>query len=118
MTRKPCVETGCPFLAVDGRTDNRCYRCAVVATDTGNRRKPAQYRDPGYRALRAVWRLSNPPCWICGQLGADTVDHVVPLSRGGTNSLDNLRPAHRKCNSARGVRDVSEEERELSLIHI
>lgn len=83
-----------------------------MSTDTRNAAKPAQYRSPEYRALRSLWRLSNPPCWICGQLGADTVDHVVPLSQGGTNSLDNLRPAHRECNSRRGVRNVEEEERE------
>ena len=27
-----------------------------------------------------------------------TVDHLIPLSRGGTDTLDNLRPAHWTCN--------------------
>ena len=25
-------------------------------------------------------------------------DHVIPTSRGGSNTLDNVRPCHRKCN--------------------
>lgn len=26
------------------------------------------------------------------------IDHLVPLSRGGSDSLENVRPAHGKCN--------------------
>jgi 5-methylcytosine-specific restriction endonuclease McrA len=37
-----------------------------------------------------------------------TIDHIVPLSKGGTNLLVNLRLAHRACNNERGNR--SEEE--------
>jgi 5-methylcytosine-specific restriction endonuclease McrA len=28
-----------------------------------------------------------------------TIDHMIPLSRGGTNTIDNLVPACRSCNS-------------------
>ena len=31
-----------------------------------------------------------------------SIDHLVPRSRGGTNALSNLRPAHLGCNSKRG----------------
>lgn len=105
--RRPCVEPGCPFLALDGRREGRCARCLQVSTDTRNRAKPAEYRDPGYRALRAIYRTNNMACWICGRPNADTLDHVVPLADGGTNALDNLRPAHRACNSGRGTREVT-----------
>lgn len=33
-------------------------------------------------------------CWLCGRDGADTIDHVLPLSHGGGDELENLRPAH------------------------
>lgn len=44
-------------------------------------------------------------CWLCGHRGADSVDHVIPISKGGAH-LDpaNLRPAHVSCNSKRGNR--------------
>lgn len=35
-----------------------------------------------------------------------SVEHLLPRSRGGSDELDNLRPAHRSCNSARGNRPV------------
>lgn len=55
-----------------------------------------------------VWLLGDKACWLCGgpvSLGAVTMDHVVPKSRGGGNCADNLKPAHRRCNGLRGSRD-------------
>ena len=49
-----------------------------------------------------VKRVGDLVCWLCGAPGADTLDHVTPVSRGGTNDPANLRPAHRACNSERG----------------
>ena len=68
-----------------------------------------------YRRLVDGLRRRGDPCWICGHSippGLDarhalsfTLDHLIPLSRGG-DLLDpaNARAAHRKCNSARGNR--------------
>lgn len=48
-------------------------------------------------------------CWLqfpgCTQR-ADTMDHVMPFSKGGSDSLKNLRPACRHCNSLRADRLV------------
>ncbi|WP_268746906.1 HNH endonuclease [Tomitella biformata] len=43
-------------------------------------------------------------CHLCGKPGATTADHVQPRSLGGGDGLDNLRPAHKACNSSRGNR--------------
>lgn len=69
-----------------------------------------------YRRLVAWQKALGLPCWICGHnIPPDvdgrrhplafTLDHYVPLSRGG-DLLDpaNARSAHRRCNSARGNR--------------
>jgi 5-methylcytosine-specific restriction endonuclease McrA len=65
-------------------------------------------RDPGrtgrpWRRIRAQVLAVSTVCWLCGKPGATTVDHVIPLNRGGA-PLDprNLRPAHRWCNSRKG----------------
>ncbi len=41
-------------------------------------------------------------CGICGErvsLRKYTLDHIVPLSRGGEHSYANIQPSHRWCNS-------------------
>lgn len=34
----------------------------------------------------------------CPDKWAGTIDHVIPLSRGGTHTWDNVKPAHAICN--------------------
>lgn len=41
-------------------------------------------------------------CLKCGTSKNLTIDHVVPISKGGTNDLDNLQTLCRKCNVEKG----------------
>jgi 5-methylcytosine-specific restriction endonuclease McrA len=58
------------------------------------------------RLSRLVIVRDGGVCWLCGELGADTADHVVSKKRGGEDALNNLRAAHRRCNSAKGTKSV------------
>ena len=52
---------------------------------------------------KAVFNHYGDECWLCHQGGADTIDHIIPLMHGGTDELENLRPAHgRKSASCVG----------------
>lgn len=55
------------------------------------------------------------PCRYCGSWVAGTVDHLVPISRGGTNARDNLVSACSGCNY--GKRDRTEQEWLAALGH-
>ncbi|MGW1626249.1 HNH endonuclease [Streptomyces sp. NPDC002172] len=55
---------------------------------------------------RAAILAVNPVCSICYSRPATTADHIFPLSRGGTNDIENLRPACGPCNFSRGNRTV------------
>ena len=59
-----------------------------------------------FKRMRARVLEQSDICWLCGQAGADTVDHIVPLSVAPEMGEDaaNLMPAHRACNSKRGAR--------------
>jgi len=35
-----------------------------------------------------------------------TVDHLIPLSKGGSHTWDNVALAHRRCNTSRGNKDL------------
>jgi 5-methylcytosine-specific restriction endonuclease McrA len=40
-------------------------------------------------------------CWKCGTLETEkilTVDHIMPLSKGGTNFIINIQPLCLRCN--------------------
>lgn len=53
----------------------------------------------------AIFERDNWVCGICGKPvdRADaSLDHIVPLSLGGTHEPGNLRLAHLLCNSRRG----------------
>ncbi len=43
-------------------------------------------------------------CLCCGHKRELTVDHVIPLSLGGPNTVDNLQPLCQECNSAKYTR--------------
>lgn len=47
-------------------------------------------------------------CHLCGQPGATTADHVIPRSKGGSDDITNLRPAHHWCNGQRQDMDLDE----------
>ena len=40
-------------------------------------------------------------CACCGEKKPLTVDHVIPLSRGGSNAIENIQPLCRTCNSSK-----------------
>eukprot|EP00440_Ansanella_granifera_P061865 gb/GFBE01067073.1/.p1 GENE.gb/GFBE01067073.1/~~gb/GFBE01067073.1/.p1 ORF type:complete len:347 (+),score=37.36 gb/GFBE01067073.1/:1-1041(+) len=55
------------------------------------------------RALRqAVLDRDCQTCWYCGAGDANTVDHWIPLCRGGTNTMVNLVSACSACNELKG----------------
>lgn len=48
-----------------------------------------------------IWRRDQGLCYLCGQAierGRCHFDHVIPLSRGGAHSEDNIRSTHAACN--------------------
>ncbi|HRR33583.1 MAG TPA: HNH endonuclease [Kiritimatiellia bacterium] len=60
------------------------------------------------RALRkSVWwkqQLQKGVCHYCGRKVGEkalTLDHVVPVARGGTSTKGNVVPACKACNSAK-----------------
>lgn len=63
--------------------------------------------DLTYRRNRQALLANNPPCHWCGQQGTTanpmTADHLIEHDRGGSDELDNLVPACRRCNSKRGA---------------
>lgn len=46
-------------------------------------------------------------CLFCGRTNRPlTKDHVLPITQGGTDGIDNLQPLCQPCNSAKGARHL------------
>lgn len=59
------------------------------------------------RLVEATLARYGTVCHLCGRPGATTADHVIPRSAGGDDSIENLRPAHARCNSSRADRSLA-----------
>lgn len=53
-------------------------------------------------ALRTYIHERDKSCLKCGSNKDLTIDHVIPVSMGGTNHHSNLQLLCRKCNSIKG----------------
>ena len=47
-------------------------------------------------------------CTYCGTKGTLVPDHMTPLCRGGSNSIDNITPACQACNSSKHSKTYEE----------
>ena len=84
----------------------RAKRQTIRASDDSRLvRKHREHDAPGIRwsdrkRLLAKWKRQGKRCAYCDRL-ADTIDHAVPLVRGGTNYEGNLVPCCKSCNSSK-----------------
>ncbi len=65
---------------------------------------------PWRRVRDAVLKRDGGICWICGQPGANSADHLIPRSVRPDLEMDlsNLAAAHLRCNVKRKTKPVEE----------
>lgn len=62
-----------------------------------------------------VFSVHGRKCVYCGQ-PATTVDHLRPVSIGGTDEFENLAPCCTTCNTRKGNRTAEEHIRYIALM--
>lgn len=69
------------------------------------------YRDDFFKHNKPDWGQKYR-CVECKKLFTKdkiTVDHIIPLRKGGTDNLWNLQPMCRSCNSSKRERQTTKE---------
>lgn len=78
----------------------------VALLTTHVRRNSTHVRGIGY-SRRGVLVRDNFTCQFCGNYG-DTIDHVVPQSKGGLSSYENCVTACKSCNFKKANKSLKE----------
>lgn len=125
----------CNWMFFTNRIDRKT--CSVVCSNKRNNRiKEIKRREVIRDNGKIDWDITldklidrdNNICYICGGecdkedyildkdnnfiVGSDypSIDHVIPISKGGTHTWDNVRLAHHHCNSIKKDSIVNEGE--------
>jgi len=77
----------------------------VIARGKAERRRARKAEAGVFVVLpKEIRWLYSQPCATCGSTENVTVDHVIPLSRGGRHSIGNLQTLCLSCNSSKNNR--------------
>lgn len=62
---------------------------------------------------RELLALCGDKCLSCGKTERITVDHIVPVSQGGSNQIDNVQPLCFWCNSGKRDKTIDYRSQEV-----
>ena len=77
------------------------------------RRRAGKLHAPGSHTAAEVWALAESQDWLCAYceiplFGEFHVDHMMPLSRGGSDGWENLAITCPMCNMRKSARTAEE----------
>lgn len=111
---RPCKECGIIFKPQYGSKhrkycSNKCSNRAMSREEKSKRRQQMKRAFVERVYFKKIYQRDKGICQICGEpveynrcnkdKMAATIDHVIPLSKGGKHCYDNCQLAHRLCNS-------------------
>ncbi|MGM0807543.1 MAG: HNH endonuclease [Bacillota bacterium] len=121
--QRKCKECGKHFSSTRW---NAAYCNTVCSNRYSNRRNETTRRRMIRKNGKVDWNISierllkrdGKRCYLCDanvDLSVDTnhanypsIEHVIPVSKGGTHTWDNVKIAHRKCNALKSDKTLDE----------
>lgn len=88
-----------------GISQNKEYRSWIK--NKHNRLKVLAGGNYNWEEWEELKKKYNYSCVVCGRKEPEiklTTDHIVPISKGGTNWISNIQPLCQGCNSRKGNR--------------
>jgi len=78
----------------------------LKAAEQGNRRRARKQGALGTYTAEQFEALGKT-CLCCRRNDIPmTADHIIPLSKGGSNYIDNIQPLCLRCNSSKGTKSI------------
>ena len=71
-----------------------------------NSRKVAQDFIGKRKIRNFILKRDNYKCLCCGVNHNLTIDHIIPIHKGGKNELSNLQTLCKSCNSKKGIKII------------
>ncbi len=119
-SKSVCKGCGSDFFALTSLQKFCTKQCAKRVGKRNEkflRRTRSASKVPVYRY--EIWKRDNFICQLCFHLVdvllkvphplAPTLDHVIPISKGGKHEPENVQLAHFECNWKRGNKDIAVE---------
>lgn len=101
MAPRPCGNRVCANTTSKGRFCSPCSPAQgkVDYAQRGSRASRGYPTDKVWAKKRRFILARDPICRLCENEFSDTVDHRLPLERGGTNDDDNLQGLGARCHT-------------------
>lgn len=110
----------------ENRERRRLQNVAATAAWQERNKDKVSYHKNNYKHKRREWERSegftleewsnlvNELGGLCLACGSDqiTVDHVIPLSKGGSHTIDNVQPLCGPCNSRKHTKTTDYRKKE------
>lgn len=95
----------------------RAYKVANPdkVAEYGHKRRATKNKSGGILTatdIRAIY-AAYPTCLACGSEDGLSLDHVIPIVRGGRNSIENMQVLCCRCNSSKGSKILDYREEAL-----
>lgn len=125
---RTCENCGQEFVTRSRRSrfctrkcQNNKYSCEYQKLHGGGKsRVPKNQRVDNDISLRKLYQRDNGICYICGMLCDwndisngrphrfyPSIDHVIPISKGGLHSWDNVMLSHITCNCSKQAKIIN-----------
>ena len=125
----PDIERAHDFYSVEravaqkNKTPGKCASYYFIDTEKLNqnktKRKGAKHKSFSVQKRQDIYKKTEGHCYLCGEFvdfDSFEVEHKIPLSKGGTNGLDNLFCACHCCNTIK--QDIYPEDFMEKIIRI
>lgn len=99
VTEHECLDCTYKWYQKDPEESKKKVIADAISRPRAHKRRLNNY---GRRKMKSILFKEDSRCVSCGSYDDLTIDHIIPLSKGGSNGPDNLQILCDNCNNRKG----------------